>query len=66
MAESVPRADSTLCPTLGPVSRGKTAVLLDFHQMRGGERALPKFFGTFHESIFGQLKKSISSEMPII
>ena len=32
--------------SFGKVSWGKTAVLLDFVQMRGG-RALPNFFGTF-------------------
>ena len=47
------------------VSQGKTAVLLDFVQMREG-RALPKFLAHFHKCIFGQNKESISSKMPII
>ena len=37
----------TLTLTLRTVSRKKVAVLLDFVQIRRGERALPKFFVTF-------------------
>ena len=39
----------------GTVSRGKTAVLLDFVQMRGGG-ALHKFVGTFSEVHFWSIK----------
>ena len=44
MAESVVRADSALCPTLGTVSRGKTALLLDFLQMRWGGEGTAQIF----------------------
>ena len=43
----------------GTVSWGKTAVLLDFVQMREGGRALPKFVAPFHKSIFVYIVKSV-------
>ena len=42
----------------------KTAVLLDFVQMRGGVPC-PIFLVPFHKCIFGQEKESILSKMPI-
>ena len=50
---------------LGKVSRRKVAVLLEFVQMRG-EGSDQFFLSNFHKCIFGQLKETISSIMPII
>ena len=43
------------CTFLGTISRGKTAILLDFVQMRGG-RALPIFLDTFSQVLFWPIK----------
>ena len=42
----------------------KTAVLLDFVQMRGG--GLPYFLSHFQEEHFGSKKESFPSKIPII
>ena len=49
---------------LRTVSREKTAVLLDFVQVRGGGTA--QFLAPFHKCIFGQQKVYISCKMQII